>query len=408
MDGGTKTGGTWATEKHSGSDIGASQSRAIREKDGSFRLHGQKWFASNASSGMVIATARPEGAPPGPKGLGLYLVLSHLDSHQKIPNRYKIEALKDKMGTRGLATAEIDLNGCSAVEIAAPPHGLRVMMEALGYSRVHNCAAAAGVTRRALIEAQSWAERRETFGKKLENRPMIQQELLRMRLRWIEAGTLAFAAAEAFDAAAPDKNAAPDPTAKIWMRIVTAVAKARSADLAVQSATKLMPLIGGNGYTTGFAAERLLRDAMVLPVWEGPEQIQALDILRVLSDPDAAPILLGQIDTLKSALPTGQFGFEKMKLESFKGILANDLSFLAAHPEEGEAVAGHLLNRLADILTYALLARDADWEIQAGRGRHTYAAMQCFEGISLAGTILPISRIASRDSGFYARMTPGP
>ncbi len=118
MDGQCMTGGTWATEQQGGSDVGATTTRAVRHGE-HFELHGLKWFTSNANSSLAVATARPDGAPAGTSGLGLYLVPSHLEDGK--PNRYRIRRLKDKLGTKGLPTGEIELLGAEAYEIAAPP-----------------------------------------------------------------------------------------------------------------------------------------------------------------------------------------------------------------------------------------------------------------------------------------------
>src|SRR5690349_21218243 len=91
-----------------------------------------KWFASNANSGLALATARPQGAEPGSKGLGRYLVPSHLKDGTE--NHYCIRRLKDKLGTRGLPTGEIELMGAEAFEVAPPPFGFKLMMEAPEYS----------------------------------------------------------------------------------------------------------------------------------------------------------------------------------------------------------------------------------------------------------------------------------
>ena len=192
MDGLAKTGGTWATEQHGGSDVGATTTKAVRDRD-HFALHGLKWFTSNANSGLAVATARPEGAPPGSAGLGLYLVPSHLDGGK--PNHYRVRKLKDKLGTKGLPTGEIDLLGTEAYEIAPPPEGFKLMMEALEYSRVHNAVGAAGVQRRALREALAWAESRHAFGHALASYPMVQDELVRLRVRFEAGALLAFEAA---------------------------------------------------------------------------------------------------------------------------------------------------------------------------------------------------------------------
>ena len=201
MDGRTVTGGTWVTEQHGGSDVGATTTTAVPQ-NGRFALHGLKWFTSNANSGLAIATARPQGAEPGSAGLGLYLVPSHLDDGS--PNRYVIRRLKDKLGTKGLPTGEIELLGAEALEIAGPPHGFRFMMAALEYSRVHNAVGAAGVQRRALREAVQWAKSRRAFGHTLAEYPMVQDELLGIRVRFEAGALLAFEAALAFDAAIED------------------------------------------------------------------------------------------------------------------------------------------------------------------------------------------------------------
>ncbi len=274
MDGLAKTGGTWATEQHGGSDVGATTTRAVADGD-HFALHGLKWFTSNANSGLAVATARPEGAAPGSAGLGLYLVPSHLEDGR--PNHYRIRKLKDKLGTKGLPTGETELFGAVAIEIAPPPHGFKLMMEALEYSRVHNAVGSAGVQRRALREALAWAKSRRAFGHVLADYPMVQDDLLRMRVQ-LEAGALlAFEAAITFD------EVQRDAERRTWLRLTTALAKYLTAEYAIAASRAALELIGGNGYTSDYPVARLLRDAQVLTVWEGPANIQALELSRLLA-----------------------------------------------------------------------------------------------------------------------------
>ena len=358
MDGLAKTGGTWATEKHSGSDVARTQTTARKAEDGTFRLTGQKWFASNASSGLAVATARAEGTE-GAKGLGLYLVPSHIDPQWKIPNHYEVTALKDKLGTRALATAELQLNGAVGIEVVPPPQGLRVMMEALGYSRVHNAMGAAGVVHRAYIEALCWTENRETFGMKLIERPMIQKKLTGLAVEHLAASALAFEAARSFDESQDDKA-----ESRLWMRIVTAVAKHRTAQQAVHAAKTAVELVGGNGYTEEWPTARLFRDAMVLPVWEGPEQIQALELIRVLNGAeDGTKILTDRLDRMAAALPAAMKP-EREILKRHLTALKNELNTLKNNPQQAELVADDLLNQIADTMTYALLCDDAAWDLQ--------------------------------------------
>ena len=149
-DGETLSGGTWATELSGGSDVGGTTTVAFPRGD-HVELSGLKWFASNADGGLALATARPDGAGPGTRGLGLYLVPLHRPDGT--PNSLRIRRLKDKLGTVGVPTGEIDLIDCWALEVAPPPDGFRLMMAALEFSRLHNAMASAGLQRRALADA---------------------------------------------------------------------------------------------------------------------------------------------------------------------------------------------------------------------------------------------------------------
>ena len=356
MDGKTKTGGTWATELHGGSDVGATTT--VAKKDGQkITLHGLKWFTSNANSGLALATARPEGAPAGSKGLGLYLVPSHLQDGSQ--NKYNVRRLKDKLGTKGLATGEIDLEGAEVIEIAPPPHGLKMMMEALEYSRIHNAVSGAGVQRRALMEAASWATHREAFGKPIFNYPMVQNELVDLTVRAEASAALAFEAAATFDAALKDDTQRP------WLRIATALAKYRTAEDGVQSAKKALELVGGNGYTEEFPTARLLRDAMVLTVWEGPANIQALELLRMVAGKEPGDKLFtDKIRAISGALPA-EMAAEKGLLDTGLQQAERALAHLRKHPEDGERFARKLMDHMADVLSGARLAQEAAHDLAA-------------------------------------------
>jgi alkylation response protein AidB-like acyl-CoA dehydrogenase len=350
MDGKTKTGGTWATEKHGGSDVGATTTEAVPNGD-KFALHGLKWFSSNANSGLAVATARPKGAPGGSAGLGLYLVPSHLADGR--PNHYRIRRLKDKLGTKGLPTGEIELQGAEAVEIAPPPDGLKMMMIALEYSRVHNAVGAVGVQRRALREALAWAKSRDAFGHKLIEYPMVQDELLRMRVQF-EAGALL-----AFEAALTLDLALDDPKHSTWLRLVTALAKYLTAEDAINSSRAALELIGGNGYTSDYSMARILRDAQVLTVWEGPANIQALELLRLLSPKYAgAELYARRVREIADRLPDSSSSLRRRLEER----LANDrkaISIVTADQQGAQRYARKLLHRLSQSLGFALMCERA-------------------------------------------------
>ncbi len=346
MDGHAKTGGTWVTEKHSGTNAGATTCIARKAPDGTWRLYGEKWFASNADSNLALVLARPEGAPDGNAGAGLYLVSDTVDGK---PNHQKIAALKEKLGTRGLATVELDLNGCVAIEIAPPPQGLRIMMEALEYSRVHNAMSAAGISHRILVEALCYMDHRAPFSRPLSEEPMIQEELVDMASEWMASSALAFEAALAFDR----------PENGYWGRMMTAIAKWRTAESAVQAANNLVELIGGIAYTTDMQAERLLRDAKVLQVWEGPKQVQARALARAIIA-DEKDVLHGGLRQICDALPDCAADLRRALSRELHDLHCN-IRMLKAEPQREDRVAARLLSQAADITALALLAREGAW-----------------------------------------------
>jgi alkylation response protein AidB-like acyl-CoA dehydrogenase len=378
-DGQAKTGGTWATEQHGGSDIGATTTKAI--PDGNvFRLHGLKWFASNANCNLALATARLEDAPPGSSGLGLYLVPSHLGSGR--PNRYRIRKLKDKLGTKGLATGEIELTGAEAIEVAPPPHGFKLMMEALEYSRVHNAVGSAGVQRRALREALAWGMKREAFGHSLIEYPIVQDDLIRLRVQF-EAGSLL-----AFEAAITLDEAQHNPERRTWLRLTTALAKYLTAEYAIESARTALELIGGNGYTSDYPVARLLRDAQVLTVWEGPANIQALELLRLLS-----PKYQGweqyevYVSEIEHTIPD-ELGRLRQALATRMQSDREAVEVVNRDEASRQRYARKLLHRLSESLAFALLCRASAESPRTGyeAQRHTaWLYWEQIQGVKLGG-----------------------
>ena len=365
MDGAAKSGGTWATEHHGGSDVGATATRA--EADGEqWRLTGLKWFTSNAGAGLALATARPVGAPDGGKGLGCYLVPSHLDDGQ--PNRLWTRRLKDKLGTRGLATAEAELDRAWAVEVAPPPDGLKAMMEALEYSRIHNAVAGAGLHRRAFLEAACWATHRAAFGSPIRAFPMVRDTLLDLAMEQEASTAIAFESAITFDAALVDESQ------RAWLRTATALAKYQTAERAVRAAARAVELVGGNGYTEEWPTARLYRDALVLAVWEGPSNIQALELLRAVAGRlpgDRA--FLDRVGGVLTALPEG-LGDAPALLAAALDECRGALGYLRANPEDGPRLARRLMDLMADTLSGALLLEEAAAGLAAGDRRKALIA----------------------------------
>ena len=362
-DGRALTGGTWATEKHGGSDVGATTT--VARRDGAhWRLDGLKWFTSNVNGGVAVATARPEGAPAGSKGLGLYLVPTHLDGGA--PNPMRIRRLKEKLGTIGVPTGEVDLTGTWAEEVAPPPEGFRLMMEALEFSRIHNALSAAGLHRRAFTEALSYAERREAFGNVILRYPMVQDELLKLIVQLEASVALAFEAAAAFDAAHETPIAEADNAKRAWLRLAVALAKYRTAEEVNVAARGAIELIGGNGYTADYVTPRLLRDAQVLTVWEGPANIQALELLRLL-DPRYGAFELFRRRV--AAAVEAAAGEEAAAVRAGLADCEAAVAYIGADQGRGQRHARRLLALMADVMSAALLLEEATAGLAQGDAR---------------------------------------
>ncbi|NNG04356.1 MAG: acyl-CoA dehydrogenase, partial [Inquilinus sp.] len=365
MDGKALSGGTWATELHGGSDVGATTTTAVPDGE-AWRLTGLKWFTSNAGAGLALATARPEAAESGNKGLGLYLVPSTLPEGAE--NRVVNRRLKEKLGTRGLPTAEAALDKAWAVEVAPPPEGLKAMMEALEYSRIHNAVGAAGLHRRAVLEAACWATHRVAFGRPIADYPLVRDALLDLAMEQEASAALAFEAALAFDTTLDDEGERP------WLRTATALAKFHTAEQAVRAAARAVELVGGNGYTEEWPTARLYRDALVTAVWEGPANIQALELLRAVAArlPGDAAFSV-RVGGILSALPDG-IGAPATLLRNALEECRAGLSHLRANPADGPFLARRLMERMADTLALGLLLEEAGADLAAGDRRKALIA----------------------------------
>ena len=368
-DGKALTGGTWVTEKQGGSDVGATQTTARRTNEG-IRLCGLKWFASNVDGGIALTLARPEGAAGGGAALGLYLVPAR--APDGAPNRFRIRRLKDKLGTRGLATGEIELEDAYAVEVAPPPDGLKTMMAALGYSRIHNAMASAGIQRRAFAEALAHAETREAFGHRLTAYPMVQDQLVEMQVRLEASVALAFAAARAFD------EAQGTPAEQPWMRLVTALAKYLTAEWAITATSRAIEILGGNGYTEEYPTARLHRDAQVLTVWEGPPNIQALEVLRLAgADSPGLAAFNARLDAiLNMPFAANHSAFVRSRALIFQARreVAALTALIRDDQAEGQRQAHRLMDRMAKGLAAALLVEEAATDWSAGDARKAVVA----------------------------------
>ena len=265
-------GGQFMTEKEGGSDVGTLTTTATQEGD-HWRLTGEKWFCSNADAEVVMLLARPQGAVGGTRGVGLFLMPRLLDDGS--PNHYRIVRLKDKLGTRSMASGEIKLEGAIAYAVGKLDRGFVQMAEMVNSSRLSNGVKSTALMRRAHHDAMTVAQNRVVFGQRIVDLPLARRQLMKIMLATEQALSMSFLTADALDRAE-----AGSQDAAALLRILTPTLKFRATRDARKVCGDALEMRGGIGYIEEFATARLLRDAHLGSIWEGTGNIVALDALK--------------------------------------------------------------------------------------------------------------------------------
>lgn len=321
------------TERTGGSDLAAMETTATPDGD-TWRLNGFKWFASNANGAAFVVLAKPEGAPDAGRGIAPFLVLWERRDGSR--NGIRIRRLKDKLGTRAVASAEVELVDAEAFMLApsadrsgaatAPNgHGLGRMMEMTNGARLGTAMMGLGCARRALVEALCYARAREAFGAPLIDQPLARRKLAELIVE-VEA-----AQALVFDAYAGRR-----------LRLGAPLVKLRAARLGITAASDAIEMHGGNGYTEHWPVARILRDAQVNTVWEGPDNILCLDVRRAIVRESAHLAFLERLRGAVARAPSGD--------ESTVSLVQARLGDL----EEAIERWGRLEARLAEARLYTL------------------------------------------------------
>ena len=277
-------GAMFMTEQGAGSDIAATAVRAAPLGDGTWALTGDKWFCSNPDAELAMVLGRREGGPPGLGGVSLFLLPRALPDGGA--NRYRIVRLKDKFGTRSMASGEIRLEGAVAWLVGDPAAGFKQMADMVNNSRLSNGVRSAGMMRRATTEALFVARRRSAFGRRLVEMPLMRRQLAKMLVWTEQARSMVFQTAEALR-----RSDAGDPGAYPLLRILTPLLKFRACRDARRVTGDAMEVRGGCGYVEEWPDPRLVRDAHLGSIWEGTSNIVALDVLRAASREGSLPAL---------------------------------------------------------------------------------------------------------------------
>ncbi|QIK64425.1 DNA alkylation response protein [Leucobacter viscericola] len=382
-DAGFESASQFMTEKQGGSDVGANTVTASRDGD-AWRLYGDKWFCSNVSADAALVLARPDGAPEGTSGLAMFVMPRVLPGGER--NGYRILRLKDKLGTRDMASGEIDLNGAVAYQVGELGTGFKQMMSMVNSSRLSNAMRSAALMRRSVVEAQAAARGRWAFGSPLLDKPLMRDTLFRMVVASEAATAMLFRTAEIYDrsdravaeVATPVGVSVPsDPDSRL-LRLLTPMLKGVICKRARTVVAEGMEARGGNGYIEEWGDARMVRDAHLGSIWEGTTSIVALDVQRaLLRNSSGEPLFahlreeLAVAEATASDLQSGELLGLTRLLKDRTSRLERRVDGLSDLPQEQrELGAIGLMNTLYDLTAATLLLGQAATQlVESGNAR---------------------------------------
>jgi putative acyl-CoA dehydrogenase len=321
--------GMGMTENQGGSDLRANVTRAEPAGDGSFRLHGHKWFMSAPMCDAFLVLAQ------SPKGLSCFLLPRWTPDGAR--NTVRINRLKDKLGNKSNASSEVEFFGAYAQLIGEEGRGIPTIIEMGNYTRLDCAIGSSGLMRAAVAQAVHHARHRSAFQKKLVDQPLMENVLADLALECEAATVLTFRLARAYDE--------EGEAAQAVRRIVTPAAKFWICKRTPYLTFEAMEVLGGSGYIEECIMPRLYREAPVNSIWEGSGNIMCLDVLRAIGRmPNAGEVL-------KAEMTIGD-----KRVDAFATRLMQHLSSPTSH---GEAQARALTRDLVLALQAALLVRYA-------------------------------------------------
>ncbi len=355
------TSGQWMTEREGGSDLSRHSTVARRDEQGRWRLHGVKWFTSAATADCALVLARPEGAMAGSRRLGLFLVerVDPATGEQQFGVTILVNRLKDKLGTRALPTAELTLAGAVATAVGGVEDGLRKMAGMLNVTRVHNAVSAAAGMRRGVDRALAYARVRDAFGRPLLDLPLHRETLAALA---VEAEAALVLTARAMELQGRLEHGLASDAEQRSLRALVPTVKLLTGKDAVAHASEVVEAFGGAGYIEDTGVPRLLRDAQVLPIWEGTTNVLSLDLLRAELKDEAVTALLEEVSERAVALhgaPAG-LGAAAELVQRSADALAKDVRGWAL--ADGDALQAHMRDfalRLGRTCAAGLLAGHA-------------------------------------------------
>lgn len=370
------TSGQWMTELTGGSDVGLSETVARLESEGGWRLYGRKWFTSAITSNVALTLARPEGNPPGGRGLALFY-LELRDESGRLRN-IRIDRLKDKLGTRKVPTAELTLDGTPALLVQGTTDGVRNIAPLLNVTRLWNGISAVALMRRAIALALDYAGKRSAFGGPLWEKPLHMDTLAGLQAEAEAAFHLAFFVVELTGRSETGEIREED---SLLLRLLTPVMKLVTAKQAVMVASEVLEAFGGAGYVEDTGLPTLLRDSQVLPIWEGTTNVLSLDVLRALgSDERALRALKMEVSRCMSSVSDGLAEAARITQSALDHAEKWLADARGKGQQELEAGARRFAMTLGRATELALLIRHAQWSETHEADKRATAAARRFAG----------------------------
>lgn len=353
-------GAQFLTEVQGGSDVGANAVTAIDNGDGTWRITGEKWFCSNINSDQFLMTARPEGAVEGTRGLGLFVVPRLLDDGST--NGFYIRRLKDKLGTRTLASAELDFVSAVAYPLGDVDRGFKNVVElVLNTSRLMNAVACSGIIQRAYLEAGHYACNRTAFGNAIATYPMVQEAVADLISESYAATASTFYVAHLMDKIETDTATQAD---KDTYRLLVNINKYITSIRGTEMVHRAIEVLGGNGAIESFSIlPRLYRDMVVLESWEGTHNVLCVQVLRDIERYQIHTAFFADMtDKLNSINASNLTDYAQIvhqaihRAQTMLGRMATDAGMFA------QAHARRLVDLLSYIAQATLLLSEAQWE----------------------------------------------
>lgn len=377
------TSGQWMTERGGGSDVGMTETQAVPQADGSWKVYGFKWFSSATDSQATLLLARAWNSKEGDMGEGsggLSLFFAEMrDRETGKLNGIRIQRLKNKVGTKPLPTAELELDGMKAELIGKPNRGTATVATILNVTRIWTAVSACSYLRRGLAIARDYADKRVAFGAPISQHPMHLLALAKIDLNLRAINQVTFYVANLLGKSEYTwyKKQPEDKAEALLLRLLTPVVKVFSSHIAVDLLSEAMEALGGQGYIEDVGIARLWRDAEVLKIWEGTTNTLAHDLLRVLrGQPKAFAVFAQAMEGMISApLPDGMDSAAVQVFESTRAVIVKALAQLGGFIESmGTAKNRRLVERRGRDLIFSF-GRIAAASLLHAQARFSMSAM---------------------------------